>query len=255
VTIVTVSGYIDTTTAPELKQVVSEQVSLNRFKLVVDLRGVDYISSTGWGVFISELKDIRANGGDLVLVGMVTNVYNIYELMEFSTIIKSFNDIGSGTAYFLGHSVSSAGSVQAPAAVNPGTRPASQAMKTASSTAQGGKSDSQKGSLAATPVAKDVRNKINITEQTVTDKTSFYRNEALNSTGYTLGKAIVKVVMDLPYLSVKEIARALELPQYGGRKYKTHDVKHELKQMELLGKRERFLFVLNYRGTPGSLSL
>jgi hypothetical protein len=228
---------------------------LNRFKLVVDLRGVDYISSTGWGVFISELKDIRANGGDLVLVGMITNVYNIYELMEFSTIIKSFDDVGSGTAYFLGHRVSSAGSVQAPAAVNPGTRPASQAMKTASSAAQGGVSDPAKIPLSAKPIAKEVKGKIITAEQGIAYDSNPYRNGVLNIAGYTLGKAIVKVIMDMPYLSVKEIARTLELPQYGGRKYKAHDVKHELKQMELLGKRDRFMFVLNFRGTPGSLSL
>jgi hypothetical protein len=77
----------------------------------------------------------------------------------------------------------------------------------------------------------------------------------LSIAGYTLGKAIVKVILDMPYLRVKEIARYLQLPQYGGQKHKAHDVKHELKRMELLGPRERFEFVMNYLGSRRDLSL
>ena len=92
VVVVTVNGYVDTTTAPELREAITEQVARRKYRIVVDLHGVDYISSTGWGVFVGELKDLRENKGDLVLAGMVTNVHNIYELMEFSSIIKSFFD-------------------------------------------------------------------------------------------------------------------------------------------------------------------
>ena len=102
VVVVTVNGYVDTTTAPELREAITEQVARQKYRIVVDLHGVDYISSTGWGVFVGELKDLRENKGDLVLAGMVTNVHNIYELMEFSSIIKSFFDAEQATAHFLG---------------------------------------------------------------------------------------------------------------------------------------------------------
>jgi anti-sigma B factor antagonist len=251
VTIVSVSGYIDTTTAPEVQLVISEQVALNRFKIVIDLGGVDYISSTGWGVFISELKDIRANGGDLVLVGMVTNVYNIYELMEFSQILKSFSDADAGTEYFIGQRAASGQGVNKPRTVVSG----SQAAGTASAAASGGGSGSLNTPLFTSTDAREKKAKNRAAEQTMAYKIGSYRNEVLHVTGYTLGKAIVKVIMDQPYLSVKEIARALQLPQYGGRKHRAHAVKHELKQMELLGQRERFEFIMNYRGAERGLSL
>jgi hypothetical protein len=99
-----------------------------------------------------------------------------------------------------------------------------------------------------------------IVQSKTADRTSFYkissyRNEVLKASGYTLGKAIVKVIMDMPYLRVREIAMFLQLPQYGGQKHKAHDIKHELKRMELLSTRDRFEFVMNYRGAERKLSL
>nr|HID60195.1 STAS domain-containing protein [Desulfobacterales bacterium] len=33
--------------------------------IIIDLAGVDYISSAGWGIFISSIREIRANNGDI----------------------------------------------------------------------------------------------------------------------------------------------------------------------------------------------
>jgi len=61
--------------------------------LVVDLGNVDYISSAGWGIFISEIKSIRENGGDLKLVRMVPDVYEIFELLEFHHILDVYDSV------------------------------------------------------------------------------------------------------------------------------------------------------------------
>ena len=100
--IISAQGYIDTTTSPELKEVINRQVGSGRYKMIMNLDGIEYISSTGWGVFISELKEIRNNNGDLVLTNMRSNVYNIYELMEFSSILKAFADVKEAIVHFLG---------------------------------------------------------------------------------------------------------------------------------------------------------
>ncbi len=68
ITIIDVQGYIDTSTAPEINRVLNEQLSRGKYYIIINLGAVDYISSTGWGVFIGDLKEIRNNGGDLVLV-------------------------------------------------------------------------------------------------------------------------------------------------------------------------------------------
>ncbi len=61
--------------------------------MIVDLGNVDYISSAGWGIFISEIKSIRENGGDLKLVSMVPDVYEIFELLEFHHILDVYDSI------------------------------------------------------------------------------------------------------------------------------------------------------------------
>ena len=88
---VRVDGVIDTTTAGELEEVIESLVKRGRCRIVVDLAGVDYISSAGWGIFISHIKYVRANDGDIKLANMVPNVYEIYELLEFDKVLKVFD--------------------------------------------------------------------------------------------------------------------------------------------------------------------
>lgn len=85
-----VDGVIDTLTAGELEEVIESLIKRGRFRIVFDLAGVDYISSAGWGIFISHIKDVRANGGDIKLANMVPNVYEIYQLLEFDNVLQAF---------------------------------------------------------------------------------------------------------------------------------------------------------------------
>ena len=85
-----IDGVIDTLTATELEGVIESLLKRNRYKMIVDLAGVDYISSAGWGIFISHIKDIHENGGDLKLANMIANVSEIYELLEFDNVLKAY---------------------------------------------------------------------------------------------------------------------------------------------------------------------
>ena len=93
ITLLSVKGFIDTTTAPEFEKKFLSLLGEKKFKLVVDLKDVNYISSAGWGIFISEIKRIRNQKGDLVLVGMNPEVSEVFELLEFNTILKSFPNV------------------------------------------------------------------------------------------------------------------------------------------------------------------
>ncbi len=95
ITLMAVKGFIDTTTAPEFEKKFLMVLGEKKFKLVVDLKDVNYISSAGWGIFISEIKRIRNQKGDLVLVGMNPEVSEVFELLEFNTILKSFPNVES----------------------------------------------------------------------------------------------------------------------------------------------------------------
>ena len=100
VTIVTPRGYIDTTTVEKLEEKLIELVSLSQYRLVVDLRDTEYINSSGWGTFIRDLKTIRENQGDIVISNMSPDVRIVYETMEFSQILKSFDSLEAACASF-----------------------------------------------------------------------------------------------------------------------------------------------------------
>ncbi len=93
VSVISVSGYIDTTTSGELEESLKRLLKQGSFNIVVDLGGVNYISSAGWGIFISEIKEIRENGGDLKLAAMIGDVYEVFELLEFQTILEAFDSV------------------------------------------------------------------------------------------------------------------------------------------------------------------
>jgi anti-sigma B factor antagonist len=102
ITIVRVDGVIDTMTAHELEKVANSLLAQKRYKIVVDLGGVDYISSAGWGIFISNIREIRLNNGDIKLARMIPNVYEIFELLEFDSILRAFDNIEKAKADFGG---------------------------------------------------------------------------------------------------------------------------------------------------------
>ena len=93
ISIIRVGGYIDTTTSSELEHALDSLLKAGVFRIIIDLGNVDYISSAGWGIFISEIKGIRERGGDLKLARMIPDVYEVFELLEFNYILKALDDI------------------------------------------------------------------------------------------------------------------------------------------------------------------
>ncbi len=100
VSILRVSGYVDTTTSPDLERRLQALLREKRFHVVVDLARVEYISSAGWGIFISEIREIREHGGDLKLAGMAPDVREVFDLLEFENILQSYTDADLAVASF-----------------------------------------------------------------------------------------------------------------------------------------------------------
>lgn len=88
-----VDGVIDTLTAGELEEVIDSLLKRGRYRIIFDLAGVDYISSAGWGIFISHIKDVRSHGGDIKLANMIPNVFEIYQLLEFDNVLQAYSSV------------------------------------------------------------------------------------------------------------------------------------------------------------------
>ena len=86
-----VAGEIDVATAPELRRQLHQLADRNPTLLVLDLRGVTFIDSSGLGVLVGVLKRLREKdrGDVLVLEGLqntVQKVFDITGLTELFTI-------------------------------------------------------------------------------------------------------------------------------------------------------------------------
>jgi len=93
IALVMVSGYVDTTTCHELADVLKRLGEQKQCLIIVDLGGVSYISSAGWGVFMGEIKNVRELGGDIKIVQMSPEVFEVFEMLEFNRIINYYETI------------------------------------------------------------------------------------------------------------------------------------------------------------------
>jgi len=90
VSVVYLKGYLDAHTATVLENNFSELIDKDKFKIVVNFRDLQYISSAGLGVFMAFIEKIRENNGDIKLTSMSDKVYNIFDLLGFPLLYEIY---------------------------------------------------------------------------------------------------------------------------------------------------------------------
>ena len=85
VTILKVEGRLDTTTAPELEKAINDE-GTDLKNLVLDFKGVDYISSAGLRVLLTAQKKMNVQGG-MELTNVSEAVMDIFEMTGFADIL------------------------------------------------------------------------------------------------------------------------------------------------------------------------
>ncbi|MGH7441629.1 MAG: STAS domain-containing protein, partial [bacterium] len=88
ITVVRVAGTFDLATLSDFEQLLKRLRESGRVKLIVDLAGLDYISSSGLGAFLGVLDPFRAQGGDLVFVRVSERVYRILKVVGFTRLLS-----------------------------------------------------------------------------------------------------------------------------------------------------------------------
>ncbi|WP_443623127.1 STAS domain-containing protein [Cellulomonas fengjieae] len=88
-TVVEVAGEIDVSTADVLRDRLTELLDRDRTDLVIDLREVRFMDSTGLGLLVGTLKKVRLAGGRLQLVidsERLLKVFRITALLQVFTV-------------------------------------------------------------------------------------------------------------------------------------------------------------------------
>jgi len=100
VAVLSLDGYVDSATSLDMDEAIDSILLQRIHHIVVDLSRVSYISSAGWGVFISKIKDIRENHGGFKIAGMRPDVRDVFDLLGFGHIIEAHDTVEAAVRAF-----------------------------------------------------------------------------------------------------------------------------------------------------------
>ena len=89
VTVLTVTGKLDVTTVPAFDAVLLDLIAKGRRRIVVDLGGLEYISSAGLRVLLVAAKRLQPASGRLVMAGAKGLVARVLDISGFAETIET----------------------------------------------------------------------------------------------------------------------------------------------------------------------
>jgi anti-anti-sigma factor len=100
ISVMRINGRVDSETAPELDDALAKLLQDNRNKIVLDLQGVDYISSAGLRAIVKAYQAARKSGGDLRLASVSTPVEVVLRTVGMMQMLQMFPTEQEATASF-----------------------------------------------------------------------------------------------------------------------------------------------------------
>jgi anti-sigma B factor antagonist len=85
VTTIDIVGRLDTTTAPELDKAINEDIADVK-NLVLNFKGLEYISSAGLRVLLGAQKKMQ-KVGTMKLINVCENIMEVFEMTGFADIL------------------------------------------------------------------------------------------------------------------------------------------------------------------------
>lgn len=86
VAVLRLSGYLDAHTVPHFEEAIQTLLHEGKYKILVDMLHLEYISSAGLGVFMGFIEEVREKGGDIKLCNLSAKVYRVFDLLGFPTL-------------------------------------------------------------------------------------------------------------------------------------------------------------------------
>ena len=88
-------------TVNKIDAMITDEVraSLNRLfdnsnsKVVIDLKGVEYIDSSGFSCFLSAMKEARNNFGILKFANPEPTIMNLFQTLYLHTVFQIYDDL------------------------------------------------------------------------------------------------------------------------------------------------------------------
>jgi anti-sigma B factor antagonist len=98
---ITVNGRVDSSTAPQLAQALEAANDGGKYKLVVNMEGLEYMSSAGFRALLAAQRNCRRyNRGEVVLANVPERIRDALELAGFTELFKTFDDSLMAVGHF-----------------------------------------------------------------------------------------------------------------------------------------------------------
>ncbi len=89
-----VKGRIDSATAPQFSDAMTQITAANKFHIIVDMSELEFISSAGLRVLITTQKECRRyNRGEVSLAAIPPKIQAALELAGFNALFPIFKDV------------------------------------------------------------------------------------------------------------------------------------------------------------------
>ena len=92
-TIVSITGRMDAVTTPEAEGKLTGLIDTGEKDLIIDLQGLDYISSAGLRGILATAKRLKAEQGGMVFVNLQGHVSEVFKISGFHSLFRVFDSV------------------------------------------------------------------------------------------------------------------------------------------------------------------
>ena len=96
--IIKLSGRLDVTHSPEFELEVQQQIDKGNHQLVIDMSGVDYISSAGLRAILVSAKTVKKLQGEIRFCCLSDLVAEVFTISGFQSMFKIFDTVSAATS-------------------------------------------------------------------------------------------------------------------------------------------------------------
>lgn len=93
-------GRIDSSNASEMDAVFKDRLDNGRYRLVLDLNGINYMSSAGLRAMVAALRECKKHSGDVRIANPSERMADVLELAGLQDLFQVFEDATSAVGSY-----------------------------------------------------------------------------------------------------------------------------------------------------------
>jgi len=86
--------------ATQINDEVHKFMRQGKKNFVVNMAAIDLINSSGLGILISNLTNVKTNGGDMRLANASTKIKQILQITKLATVFKQYDSVDAAVKSF-----------------------------------------------------------------------------------------------------------------------------------------------------------